>query len=215
VNVSNIQIIKLNWVIVHLLFLTSLLEVINEVIIINEIIIKYYVLVPTGGLYIVKTKKVRGWALVAQAWNPSYSGSRDQEDVSRSAWVKSSWAPHLTQWLGAVAHACHTSYMGSINRRIAVQVAQHKIKWEPISKITEAKRPGGVAQVVQYLTGKLKTLSSTPTTANKWMNEWIKERLASSIQVLRKKDTKHLGKRTPIACFRSPNRGFLLFVAEK
>jgi hypothetical protein len=47
------------------------------------------------------------------------------------------------------------------NRRIKVQV-DPVIKRVPISKITKAERAGRVAQVIEYLLSKCKTLSSTP-----------------------------------------------------
>jgi hypothetical protein len=54
---------------------------------------------------------------------------------------------------------------GSINRRIAV-LGGLGIKGDPISKITNIKRAGGVTQVV-YLSRKYKALNSIPSTGNK------------------------------------------------
>jgi hypothetical protein len=54
---------------------------------------------------------------------------------------------------------------GSINRRIAV-LGGLGIKGDPISKITNIKRAGGVTQVV-YLSRKYKALNSNPSTAKK------------------------------------------------
>jgi hypothetical protein len=45
-----------------------------------------------------------------------------------------------------VVHASHPNYMGSTNRRTEVQ-AGLGIKQDPISKITEAKRAKGIAQM--------------------------------------------------------------------
>jgi hypothetical protein len=66
-----------------------------------------------------------------------------------------------------VVHACNSSYLG--NReigRIMVQTSLGK-KRDPISKITRAKRAGGVAQVVEPLPSKCKALSSNPKTKKK------------------------------------------------
>jgi hypothetical protein len=41
-----------------------------------------------------------GWVLVAHAWNPSYSGGRDQEDCgSKPAWANSSMRPYFEKIL--------------------------------------------------------------------------------------------------------------------
>jgi hypothetical protein len=49
----------------------------------------------------------------AHACNPSYSGGRNWEDGGlRTARAKSSWDPHLNQWLGMMTHICHPSYCG-------------------------------------------------------------------------------------------------------
>jgi hypothetical protein len=66
-----------------------------------------------------------------------------------------------------LAQACHPSYTGSLNRRIAVQ-ASPDINVRPFpKKITKAKRAGGVAQVVECLPSKFKALSSKPSTEKK------------------------------------------------
>jgi hypothetical protein len=49
----------------------------------------------------------------------------------------------------------------STNRRMEVQ-ANLGIKQDPISKITNAKRSGGVTEQEEYLPCKCKTLSSIP-----------------------------------------------------
>jgi hypothetical protein len=51
---------------------------------------------------------------------------------------------------------------GSSHQKIVVQVGLH-ITLNPISKATNAKRAGGIAQVVEHLPTKHKALSSTPT----------------------------------------------------
>jgi hypothetical protein len=50
--------------------------------------------------------------------------------------------------------------MGSINRQIMVQASQGK-KQDPISKITRAKRVGGMVQVGECLPSTMETLSQT------------------------------------------------------
>jgi hypothetical protein len=41
-------------------------------------------------------KNITGWALIAYAYNPSYSGGSDQEDRSlKPAWANSSVRPYL------------------------------------------------------------------------------------------------------------------------
>jgi hypothetical protein len=54
--------------------------------------------------------------------------------------------------------------VGSINRRTGVQGCLSK-KQDPISKITQAKRAGGMAQAVQYLPSKCKALRLNPKIA--------------------------------------------------
>jgi hypothetical protein len=51
--------------------------------------------------------------------------------------------------------------MGGINR---IQ-ADQSIKQDPISKITKAKRAGGMTPVVECLLSNLEALSSNPSTA--------------------------------------------------
>jgi hypothetical protein len=77
--------------------------------------------------------------MVAQAYNPIYLGSRDQEDNhSRPAQAESSMRLHFNPWQGMVMDTCHPSYIGSTNRRLTIQ-AISGIKPDPISKITKAK----------------------------------------------------------------------------
>jgi hypothetical protein len=47
---------------------------------------------------------------LTKACNPSYLRGGNEEDHSKPAQGKSSWDPHLNQWLGMVVHTCHTSY---------------------------------------------------------------------------------------------------------
>jgi hypothetical protein len=67
--------------------------------------------------------------------------------------------PCLNQWLHMLACACHPSYVGSTNRRIKVQ-ARPGIKPDPVLKITDTKRAGQAAQVVERLLHKWEGLSS-------------------------------------------------------
>jgi hypothetical protein len=50
---------------------------------------------------------------------------------------------------------------GSTNRRIKIQTSPG-IKQDPISKITSAKRAGGMAQVVEHLSSKHKAQTPLP-----------------------------------------------------
>jgi hypothetical protein len=50
-----------------------------------------------------------------------------------------------------------------LNRRIVIQACL-SIKQDPISKITNLKRTGGVAQVVENLPSKCEALNSTTNT---------------------------------------------------
>jgi hypothetical protein len=78
--------------------------------------------------------------------------SRDWEDHgSDQPRQKVSETP-LHQHLGVVTHACHLSYVGSINKRNAVQACLGK-REDPIPKIKE-KRLGvrvGIAEVLEAL----------------------------------------------------------------
>jgi hypothetical protein len=62
--------------------------------------------------------------------------------------------PHLNQGPGVVSHACQPSYVGSTNREIVVQ-ASLGINKDPISKITNTKRAGGMVQMVECLPSKV------------------------------------------------------------
>jgi hypothetical protein len=87
----------------------------------------------------------------AQAFNLSYLGCRDGKDCSsRPAWAKWFWDPHLNQWLGLVARACHSGYMGK-HKLEGCSPDWQGIKWGTISKITKQK---GLVQVVKCLPSK-------------------------------------------------------------
>jgi hypothetical protein len=62
----------------------------------------------------------------------------------------------VSRWLGT---PIFTAIQGSINRKVVVQ-ASSGIKQDPVSKIPNTKRPGGVTQAVQCLSSKCKSLSS-------------------------------------------------------
>jgi hypothetical protein len=68
--------------------------------------------------------------------------------------------PHLNRKkLGVVVHICHPSNC----RKPKTRPVWGK-KEDPISKITRAKRAGGVAQEVQQLLASAEALSSNPGT---------------------------------------------------
>jgi hypothetical protein len=65
---------------------------------------------------------------------------------------------------GVVAHTCNPSYLGGRDRMV-VQIGPG-IKQKPISKITKAKRTGGVAQVVEHLPSKHRALALPCSASN-------------------------------------------------
>jgi hypothetical protein len=65
--------------------------------------------------------------------------------------------------MNAVVYVCHPSYEGSN----VIQASLGINKRDSISKITEAKRTGGMALVVVLLSSKHNALGSTPSTTNK------------------------------------------------
>jgi hypothetical protein len=88
----------------------------------------------------------------------------------RPAWQKVSKTLSTTnpiKKLSGVACAYKPSYMGSLSRRTAVQGWPWTKTREPISKITKAKRAGGIAQVIEFLPSKYTTLRSSPGIINK------------------------------------------------
>jgi hypothetical protein len=58
-----------------------------------------------------------------------------------------------------VVCACHLSFTGSVDRRMAVQAALGK-KQDFVSKINKAKRAEGMAQVIDHLPSKSKALNN-------------------------------------------------------
>jgi hypothetical protein len=73
---------------------------------------------------------------------------------------KRSRDPISTEKAGQVIRTCHPSYSG----KSEMGASWSRLAWAkskiPISKITSAKRAGGIAQVVKCLPGKWETLSS-------------------------------------------------------
>jgi hypothetical protein len=88
--------------------------------------------------------------MVAHTCNPSTQRLVQEDHEFKPAWAKKFVRPHLNnnKKVGC-GSTCLPSQLtvGNINRRIAVQAELDK-KQDPISKITRAKRAGGVAQVV-------------------------------------------------------------------
>jgi hypothetical protein len=77
----------------------------------------------------VLNKTLAKQGTMAHAYNPSYSGLnqtlRTRESQLDASPGKSSCNSLSTnKKLGVVAHTCHPSYAGSINRRIMVQTSQ-------------------------------------------------------------------------------------------
>jgi hypothetical protein len=97
---------------------------------------------------------------VAQACNPSYLGGRDGEDCgSRPAQTNVQKTPSQPMAGYSGGHLSPQATWGNMNRRIEVQAAL-EINWDPISKTTNAKRAGGLAQVVRGLAQVVKCLPS-------------------------------------------------------
>jgi hypothetical protein len=65
-----------------------------------------------------------------------------------------------------MAHACHPSYTGSINRKIMVCASQGK-RQDSTAKITKIKGARGVDQAVEHLPNECKALSGAPSATNK------------------------------------------------
>jgi hypothetical protein len=101
------------------------------------------------------------------ACNPHYLGGRDLEDNGlKPAWAKQSKDPISTNDCMRCHMPVTPATQGNTNRRINVQAGQG-IKYDLISKITNTKRAGEMAQVVEYLPSSCKGLSSTSSTAKK------------------------------------------------
>jgi hypothetical protein len=78
--------------------------------------------------------------------------------------------------LGVVAHACYSSYIGSVNRRIMLQAGSGINARLYLKKLyLKAQRAGGMAQMLACLPDKCKVLSSNPGTAKKKKKEGERE----------------------------------------
>jgi hypothetical protein len=56
-------------------------------------------------------------------------------------WAKSSWDPHLNQWLGMVLHSCHPQ----LGTEAQLRQTGLDIMPDPVSKMPNTKWSGGVA----------------------------------------------------------------------
>jgi hypothetical protein len=71
-----------------------------------------------------------------------------------SSGEKHYWDPLSKNKLDVVFRICNPSYRGGIGRRTVVQGWPRKKVWEPIWKITKAKRAEGMVQVIEHLLNK-------------------------------------------------------------
>jgi hypothetical protein len=73
----------------------------------------------------------------------------------------------MGQKLGVMAHACHLSNSG----KLKIEGSQSRLpelkKARPISKITRAKRAGGMGQVAEYLLCPHEAQNLSPSTIKK------------------------------------------------
>jgi hypothetical protein len=85
--------------------------------------------------------KIETLNMVAQACNPSFMGGGDWEDHgSRPSQEKKFMRPPSSKPMaGQVVRTCHPSYAG--------MPGQPRHRARPISKVTNAKRAGGVTQI--------------------------------------------------------------------
>jgi hypothetical protein len=102
--------------------------------------------------------------VMSQAYNPSYLGGRDLEDLhSRSARQSSKDPISTNAWVQGCVLVIPAIILGITDRKITVQACPG-IKQDPISKITNRRRAGGMAQEGEHLPSKFEILSSTPDT---------------------------------------------------
>jgi hypothetical protein len=95
--------------------------------------------------------------MVAHICNPNYSIDGNLEDHSSRPAQAKKFPDSIS------TSSSHLIQLASINKRIVVQVYRgKKKKGDPFLKITNSKRTGCIAQVVQYLPSKYKVLSSNP-----------------------------------------------------
>jgi hypothetical protein len=77
--------------------------------------------------------------------------------------------------LGVVVCTCHPSYMGSINRRIAVK-ASLGIKGRPDQKITKLKKARSMTQVIEDLSIKKKKTIIKKSKVKEWSAPHLKSK---------------------------------------
>jgi hypothetical protein len=103
---------------------------------------------------------------MAHACNARYLGVRDHEDCSlRLAWTKSLWDPISIYKPDMVAVI--PSMQENTGRRIMLWGQPREKTWDPIWKISETKRDGGVAQVVEHLHSQCEAQNSIARTSKK------------------------------------------------
>jgi hypothetical protein len=97
--------------------------------------------------------------------NPSYSGGTDSEDHgSRPAQKKVSETPSQP-----IAECGDMSLSSQPHGKCKQEAHSPSIKWDPIQKITKAKRDRGVTWVADYLAGKHEVLEFKSQLSPKWM----------------------------------------------
>jgi hypothetical protein len=110
---------------------------------------------------------------MAQAYNPNYLGGRDWEDWGLGAAQAKAHKTLISNNDWAWYHIpVIQTIPGSTNMRIAVE-AGPDIKQDAISKITNTKRAGRVAQVVKCLPSKHKAPSWVFTRRERSINSFI------------------------------------------
>jgi hypothetical protein len=111
---------------------------------------------------IIILKNLSQLGTVAYAYNRSNQGSGDWEDgSSRLVQAKFYMNPISTEKVGCGGmYPSSQLWRRSVNRKIGSMLAYGQGEQVPTSKITRAKRAGGVAQTVECLPCKCKTVSS-------------------------------------------------------
>jgi hypothetical protein len=96
---------------------------------------------------------------VAHAYNPSYSGDRDQEDRGlKPAWANSSWDP-ISEKLNP-ALECRSVVEHTWGSVFDPSTKKERKGREKKRKLPNPKKAGRVAQVVERLPSKYEALSS-------------------------------------------------------
>jgi hypothetical protein len=107
---------------------------------------------------------------MAHIYNPSYSGDRDWENhVSRSAWAKVS-KTQSQSIAGCGGMYCNPSYVGGINRKVAVQAGLDK-NMRPYLKNNYSKKGWVCGLNGRAPATKCETLISNLSTIKKRKNE--------------------------------------------